>query len=276
MVLLFYKGIIRMGKPMIFETHAHYDDKAFDEDREKLLESLPRQGIEVVVNIGSSLAACRETLQLMEKYPYIYGAIGIHPSDVAELDEEKFLWLKEQCKLEKCLAVGEIGLDYYWDEPDREIQKKWFCRQLQLAKELNLPVVIHSREAAADTIAIMKEEEAEKIGGVIHCFSYSKETAKIFLDMGFYLGVGGVITFKNAKKLKEVVEYTPIERLVLETDSPYLAPEPNRGKRNSSLNLSYIVKEIAHIKGMKPEEVEAITYVNAKQLYHWNNASEEK
>lgn len=251
----------------IFDTHAHYDDEAFDVDREQLLAQLPQQGIAKVVNIGASLASCKRTIELMNCYDYIYGAIGVHPSDTAELDEENFAWLREQCKLEKCLAVGEIGLDYYWDEPDREIQKKWFIRQLQMARELQLPVVIHSREAAKDTIDIMKEQKAEDIGGVVHCYSYTKETAKTFLDMGFYFGIGGVVTFKNAKKLKDAVEYIPMERIVIETDCPYLAPEPNRGKRNSSLNLPYVVKEIAALKGLTEEQVREITWDNAHKLY---------
>lgn len=251
----------------IFDTHAHYDDEAFDEDREELFAQLPQQGIAKVVNIGASLASCKRTIELMNTYDYIYGAIGVHPSDTAELTEESFAWLKEQCQLEKCLAVGEIGLDYYWDEPDREIQKKWFIRQLQLARELQLPVVIHSREAAKDTIDIMKEQKAEEIGGVVHCYSYTKETAKTFLDMGFYFGIGGVVTFKNAKKLKEAVEYIPMDRIVIETDCPYLAPDPNRGKRNSSLNLPYVIKEIAALKGMSEEQVKEITWENAHKLY---------
>ncbi len=252
---------------MIFETHAHYDDEAFNEDREELLGQMKEAGIRCIVNIGASLNSCKKTMELVKEYDFIYGALGVHPSDTGELDEEGFAWLKEQCKLEKCVAVGEIGLDYYWDEPDREVQKKWFRRQLQLAKELGLPAVIHSRDAAADTIEIMREEHAEEIGGVVHCFSYTKETARIFLDMGFYIGVGGVITFKNGRKLKEAVEEIPLERIVLETDSPYLAPVPNRGKRNSSLNLPYVVEEIAAIKGVTPEEVERVTYENALKLY---------
>ncbi len=252
---------------MIFETHAHYDDKAFEADREELLAALPQKGIGRVVNVGSSLDACRRTIALMERYPYLYGALGVHPSDSGELDEDSFAWLKEQCRLPKCVAVGEIGLDYYWDEPDRQTQKKWFVRQLRLAREVGLPVVIHSRDAAKDTIDILSEEKAEEVGGVIHCFSYTRESARIFLDMGFYLGIGGVLTFQNAKKLKEAVEVVPLDRIVLETDSPYLAPVPNRGKRNSSLNLPYVAEALAAIKGVSTEEVERVTWENACRLY---------
>lgn len=252
---------------MIFETHAHYDDVAFDQDREELLADLPGQGIGAVVNIGASIDSCKKTVELMERYAHVYGALGVHPNETGELTEESFAWLAEQCRHSKCVAVGEIGLDYYWDEPEREVQQKWFRRQLQLARDLSLPVVIHSREAARDTLQILREEHGEEIGGVIHCFSYTKETAQICLDMGFYIGIGGVVTFKNAKKLKEAVEMIPLERMVLETDCPYLAPEPYRGKRNSSLYLPYVVEKIGEIKRLQPDRVAAVTFENAKRLY---------
>lgn len=251
----------------IFDTHAHYDDEAFDEDRDALLTELPENGIARVVNVGASLASCGRTIELMNRYDYIYGAIGVHPSETAELNDEAFEWLRQQCQLEKCVAVGEIGLDYYWDEPDRELQKEWFRRQLNLARELAKPVIIHSRDAAKDTVDLMTEEHAEEIGGVIHCYSYTKETAEVFLKMGFYFGIGGVLTFKNAKKLKEAVAYIPLDRIVLETDCPYLAPEPNRGKRNSSLNIPYVVKALAEIKGVEEETVRKAAWENAHKLY---------
>lgn len=251
----------------IFDTHAHYDDEAFDEDRDALLAELPENGIARVVNVGASLASCGRTIEIMNRYDYIYGAIGVHPSETAELNDEAFEWLRQQCQLEKCVAVGEIGLDYYWDEPDRELQKEWFRRQLNLARELAKPVIIHSRDAAKDTVDLMTEEHAEEIGGVIHCYSYTKETAEVFLKMGFYFGIGGVLTFKNAKKLKEAVAYIPLDRIVLETDCPYLAPEPNRGKRNSSLNIPYVVKALAEIKGMEEETVRKAAWENAHKLY---------
>lgn len=252
---------------MIFDTHAHYDDKAFNEDRDQLLADLREHGIEAVVNIGASIQTTKNTLELMKKYPFIYGAIGVHPSDSGELTEELINWLKEISSREKVVAIGEIGLDYYWDEPEREIQKYWFIRQLELAREVKLPVVIHSRDAAKDTLDIMKAQKAEELGGVIHCFSYGVDIAREYLSMGFYLGIGGVLTFNNGKKLKEVVAYMPMERLVLETDCPYLSPAPNRGKRNSSLNLSYVVEAISEIKGISTEEVIKITNHNAKEMY---------
>lgn len=255
----------------IFDTHAHYDDEAFDEDRDALLAELPENGIARVVNVGASLASCGQTIELMNRYDYIYGAIGVHPSETAELNDEAFEWLRQQCQLEKCVAVGEIGLDYYWDEPDRELQKEWFRRQLNLARELAKPVIIHSRDAAKDTVDLMTEVHAEEIGGVIHCYSYTKETAEVFLKMGFYFGIGGVLTFKNAKKLKEAVAYIPLDRIVLETDCPYLAPEPNRGKRNSSLNIPYVVKALAEIKGVEEETVRKAAWENAHKLYRLKN-----
>ena len=252
---------------MIFESHAHYDDRAFDEDRDALLGSLKENGIGYVINVGANLETTERTVTLAEKYPFVYGAAGVHPSDTAELDEEKFLWLKEQCAHPKIVAVGEIGLDYYWEEPSREIQKKWFERQLRLAGDIGLPVILHSRDAAKDTLDMVRTVHKGETGGVIHCFSYSKEVAREYLEMGFYFGIGGVVTFRNGKKLKEAVEYIPLENMLLETDSPYLAPVPYRGQRNSSLNLPLIAKEIAQIKGMSYDEIVAVTEHNACRLF---------
>ena len=252
---------------MIFETHAHYDDGAFDEDRDVLLASMPQNNIKYIVNVGASLNSTAASIALAEKYPYVYAAAGVHPNETAELNEDNFKWLREQCNHKKVVAIGEIGLDYYWDEPEHDIQKKWFVRQLKLAKEIKKPVIIHSRDAAKDTYDIMVQEKADEIGGVVHCYSYSAEMALDYVKMGFYIGVGGVVTFKNGKKMKEVVDAVPINKILLETDSPYLSPEPNRGKRNSSLNLPYVVNAIAEIKGISPQEVIDITYENAIKMY---------
>lgn len=252
---------------MIFESHAHYDDDAFAEDREQLMASLPENGIGTVINVGASIGSCKTTMELIQKYPFMYGAVGVHPSETAELNEENFAWLKQLCSREKIVAVGEIGLDYHWEEPEPDIQKKWFVRQLELAAEVKLPVIIHSREAAKDTLDIMKANHAQETGGVVHCYSYTKEMAREYLNMDYYFGIGGVITFKNAKKLKEAVDYIPLEKILLETDSPYLAPEPNRGKRNSSLNIPYIAQEIAQLKGVTYEEVVQVTEENARRLF---------
>ena len=254
---------------MIFESHAHYDDSKFDDDREELLSTMQENGIEKIINIGCSIESCKSTLELTKQYPFVYGVMGIHPSDIGDLNEDTFLWLREQVKKEKVVAVGEIGLDYYWDK-EEEVQKNqriWFRRQLELAKESNLPVIIHSRDAAADTMEIMKEAHVQGIKGVIHCFSYSKEQAQEYVKMGYYIGVGGVVTFKDGKKLKSVVEAIPLTSIVLETDCPYLAPEPNRGKRNESAYIQYVAEEIARLKGISVEEVLTQTEINAKQVY---------
>lgn len=252
---------------MIFESHAHYDDEAFDADREEILRQCQSQGIEYIVNVGASLASVKSTLLLAEKWPFVYAAAGIHPDETGELNEETFAWLRQQCSHPKTVAVGEIGLDYYWDREEHDRQKYWFRRQLELAAETDLPVIIHSRDAAADTLEEIKKADSLKLRGVVHCFSYGPEMAREYLDMGYYIGVGGVVTFKNAKKLKEVVKMLPPERILLETDCPYLAPEPNRGKRNSSLNLPYVAEAVAQLKGMEAEEVIRITNENARNLY---------
>ncbi len=252
---------------LIFDTHAHYDDKRFDEDRAELLNSLQSQGIGRVVNVGAGLASCKSTIKLAKTYDFIYAAIGVHPTEVGELNEETFAWLKGVLQEEKAVAVGEIGLDYYWKDTTHEQQKEWFVRQLELAGELEKPVVIHSRDAAADTLDIMKGHGRD-LGGIIHCFSYGVELAREYLNMGYYLGIGGVLTFSNGRKLREVVEYAPLDRIVLETDCPYLSPVPHRGERNSSLWLPLVVEKIAEIKGISLETVLETTWDNGNRVYH--------
>lgn len=251
---------------MIFETHAHYDDEQFEGDREEVLDSIQQSDVGIVVNICSDIDSWNKVKGLTEAYSFVYGAAGVHPDNVGSLDEGKFEQLKDLLKKDKMVAVGEIGLDYYWDNESHELQKEWFIRQLGLAKELNLPVVIHSREAAADTLDIMKRY-GQGLKGVIHCFSYTIEMAREYVEMGFYIGIGGVVTFKNARKLKEVVQEIPLEFLLLETDCPYLSPEPNRGKRNTSLNLTYVAEEIAKIKNLPYEEVISRTEHNARECF---------
>ena len=253
---------------MIFDTHAHYDDEQFDIDRDSLLGSMQENGIGHIVKVGAGIATSEAALELAHKYDFIYAAVGVHPSDCGELNEDNIELLREWSQDGRCVAIGEIGLDYHWPDPEPEIQKKWFKRQLELARDQRLPVIIHSRDAAQDTVDIMIQEHAEEIGGIVHCFSYSKEIANRCVDMGFYIGIGGVLTFKNGRKLREVVENTPMERLVLETDCPYLSPEPFRGKRNSSLNIPYVVTALSQIKGISEEEVISITEQNAKRVYH--------
>lgn len=252
---------------MIFESHAHYDDDAFDEDRAGLLESLQENGIEYVINVGASMESTEKTYALARKYPFVYAAVGVHPSDTRPLTEKDMSRLEELAADPKTVAIGEIGLDYYWDEPEREIQKKWFRRQIALADKVKLPIIIHSREAAKDTLDILHEMDKGTYRGVMHCFSYSPEVAKEVVKMGFYIGIGGVCTYKNAKKLVEVVEEIPLECILLETDCPYLTPTPFRGKRNSSLYLPYVVEKIAEIKGISTDEVERVTYENAMKCF---------
>ena len=252
---------------MIFDTHAHYDDKQFDQDREELLASMKDNGIGTIVDVGSNMETSAWIVEAVKRYPMMYGAVGVHPSDTADLTDADMDTLKKYTAMDKILAIGEIGLDYYWDEPERDIQKKWFEAQIELAREVKLPIISHSRDAAKDTYDIMKALHTEDIGGVVHCFSYSKEMARQFLDMGFYIGIGGVVTFKNAKTLKEVAAYAPLDRIVLETDCPYLSPEPNRGKRNSSLNLNYVAEALSQIKRVDKEELIAVTEENARRLY---------
>ncbi len=264
---------------MIFDTHAHYDDERFDEDREELLKSLKDKNVGAVVNVGASFKGCIASVLLSEKWDYIYAAVGIHPDDVDYMDEDTVsrlgMWLHEP----KCVAVGEIGLDYSREDADRETQKTWFKRQLELARTENKPVIIHSRDAAEDTLKILKEYSAElkKDGeerralyenpGVVHCFSYGTELAREYVSMGFFIGVGGVSTFKNGRKLKEVIADIPLSSILLETDSPYLAPVPLRGTRNDSSNIKYVVDAISEIKGLPADEVERVTFENAKKMY---------
>lgn len=251
---------------MIIDTHAHYDDEQFNEDRDDVLNRMKDAGVELIVDVGSTLKSWDHIINLINEYPFVYGAIGLHPDEVGDFDEEQFARMKVLLEHEKVVAVGEIGLDYYWDKEQHDLQKKWFVKQLELAREKELPVIIHSRESAADTMEIM-QQYGVGLKGVIHCYSYSVEMAKEYVKMGYFIGIGGVVTFKNAKKLKEVVKEIPLESLVLETDCPYLAPVPFRGKRNSSEYLNYVAEEIAEIKQISVEEVIQQTEKNARRLY---------
>lgn len=252
---------------MIFDTHAHYDDEAFAQDRDELLASMPQQGVTGIVNVGASWRGVLASQELAAKYPHVYAAAGVHPDEVGCMNEQRLLDLYEFCRNPRTVAVGEIGLDYYWDKEAHEFQKLWFVKQLQMAKETGLPVNVHSREAAQDTFDIMKREHAGTTGGIIHCFSSSPQMALEYVKLGYHIGIGGVVTFKNARVLKEVVEALPLDKIVIETDCPYLSPAPNRGKRNTSLYLPLVVEEIARIKGMTAEEVEQVTYQNALDVY---------
>lgn len=253
---------------MIFDTHAHYDDRQFENDRYSLLDSMKEAGIGTIVNNAADLESVETSLELAHRYDFVYAAVGVHPENAYELDDSKLLWLRDKSHDPKAVAIGEIGLDYHYpDNPDRDTQIKWFRAQLRLALEEKLPVVIHSRDAAADTMEIMKEAASKGIVADIHCYSYSPEQALEYVKMGFYIGVGGVVTFKNGKKLKQTVDKIPLDRILLETDCPYMAPEPFRGSRNSSIYLPYVVKAIADIKGVTPQEVVDITEQNARKFY---------
>ena len=259
--------MVEWRQDMIFDTHSHYNDEAFTDDLPAIVRQFPEAGICGAVNVASNLSSIDEVLALSKAYPQFYAALGIHPSDCAPLTESRLLTIQEKLHEPKVVAVGEIGLDYHYDEPEREVQKKWFRRQLRMAQEADLPVIIHSRDAAQDTMQILLEEQAHFSGGVIHCYSYSPEMAEQFVRMGFYIGVGGVVTFKNGKRLKETVQRIPLGRIVLETDCPYMAPVPHRGERNSSLYLPLVVSEIAQLLQIPEEEVVRVTYENAMRLY---------
>ena len=266
----------------IFDTHAHYDDRAFDKDREQVIDSLHNAGVCAVTDIGCDMKSSEVVDSFTKKYDFFYGAIGVIPAecgDMKDSDIERLRSIAEANK--KIVAIGEIGLDYYWeDNPERDVQKKWFRAQLDLAAELNLPVVIHSRDAAEDTVDILLEyfadgtKDRELSPGVVHCYSYSRETAEILMKTGMYFGIGGVVTYKNAKKLVRAVEAMPMDRIVLETDCPYLTPSPHRGERNYSGYLIHVIEKLAEIKGITPEEVAEITWNNACRLYRIRNVGE--
>ena len=251
---------------MIFDTHAHYDSGAFNADREELLASMPSKGVGLILDPGCEERSSRAALALAEKYAFVYAAVGVHPEDMEGMTSDTLETIRRLARHEKCVAIGEIGLDYYWDDTHKAEQKELFAAQLALAEELDLPVIVHDREAHADCLEITGS--FPKARGVFHCFSGSAEMAKELLRRGnWYLGFDGPVTYKNARKALEVLEIVPPERILVETDSPYMSPVPLRGKRNDSSNLVYIIQKIAEIKGMTPQEVERITWENGKRLF---------
>jgi len=263
----------------IFDSHAHYDDRAFDGDREEVLDSLVPAGILAVMNAGSDRSSSEAALRLTEQRDFLYGAAGIHPASAEEWAGPEpaagEAWLTELLSHPKMRAIGEIGLDYHWPEPSRELQKQCFAGQLETARRLGVPVIIHSREAAQDTLAIMKEAGGSELSAVIHCFSYTVETARICLDLGYYIGIGGVLTYANSRKLREVAAYVPADRILLETDCPYLTPVPNRGHRNDSRNLTYVLAALASLRGISTEEAARITWENALRFYRIADSRQE-
>ena len=251
---------------MLFDTHAHMDDRAFDADRHELLSSLPQQGLQLVMNPGCSLASSLNVDQLTRQYDYLYGAVGSHPDVAAEVNEDVLEQYRLLCRNNpKIKAIGEIGLDYHYEDIPRDIQQKAFRMQMELARELALPVIVHDRDAHGDSMAIL--EEFPEVTGVFHCYSGSVEMAQWLVDRGWYIGFTGVLTFKNARKAIEVAEAIPLERIVLETDCPYMAPEPFRGKRNDPGKLYRMAQRLAELRGRDVEEIHAITTENGKRLY---------
>ncbi len=252
---------------MLFDTHAHYDAEQFDPDRDQVLEALPSRGVSLVVDPGCDIPSSRAALALAEKYPFLYAAVGYHPESCAPYRPEELDILRDMARHPKVVAIGEIGLDYYWEEnPPRELQQQVFRRQMALAEELDLPVIVHDREAHADALAIVRE--FPRVRGVFHCFSGSAEVARELVKLGWMVSFTGVLTYKNARKALEAAEAVPLDRLMIETDSPYMAPVPHRGKRNDSGYLIHICEKLAEIKGISPEECARITLENGKRFFH--------
>ena len=251
---------------MLFDTHAHYDDEAFDPDRREVLAGLPQKGVGLVVNPGCTLTSSEKAVALAAEFPHVYAAVGLHPENCHDFQPEQIERLRQLAQQEKVVAIGEVGLDYYWEEnPPRALQQEALRRQLALAEELKLPVIFHDREAHGDSLAIVREFPA--VRGVFHCFSGSPEMAAELLKRGWYIGFDGPVTYKNARRAPEVAAITPPERMLVETDSPYMAPVPVRGKRNDSRNLSYVLETLAAWKGMTPEALTAITWENGRRLF---------
>lgn len=251
---------------MYFDTHAHYDDKAFDEDRAELLASMGEGNVSLIVNPGIDLESSRTAIGFAEKHDFMYAAVGYHPEDIAKFSEDDYAEICTLAEHPKCVAIGEIGLDYYWDDTHKQEQKEIFKRQIELALKLNKPVIIHDREAHGDCFEIISQYP--ELRGVFHCYSGSAEMAKELLKRGWYLGFDGPVTYKNARKTIEVLEICPLDRILIETDSPYMSPVPVRGKRNDSRNLCHMVEKIAEIKGESAEKIAAVTLENGKKLFN--------
>ena len=251
---------------MYFDTHAHYDDEAFDTDRDELLSSLPEAGVTLVIDPGCDVSSSEKAIALAERFPHVYAAVGIHPEELGKMQPGDLEKIEALCQSPKCVAIGEIGLDYYWDDTHKEEQKALFIEQLELALRHDKPVIIHDREAHGDCLDIVRRYP--DVRGVFHCYSGSREMAEELLRRGWYLGFDGPITYKNARKAIEVLEICPLDCLLIETDSPYLSPVPRRGKRNDSRNLRYVVEKIAEVKGLGCEEVVKASMENGRRLFN--------
>lgn len=252
---------------MIFDSHSHYDDDAFDEDRDSLLQGLKDKNVGHVIAAASSWDSIEKIINICKKYSFVHPALGIHPENALDLTPDRIPILEDLIRTVKPVAIGEIGLDHYWPEPPHDVQHEAFRIQLELAKKHSLPIIVHAREATEEAFELIKEINPDR-RGVIHCFSSSLEMAKRYIDMGYYIGIGGVVTFKNSKTLKEIASTIPLSSILIETDCPYMAPVPMRGKRNDSSLLCYVAEEIAALRGITPEEVIAQTEKNAKTLFN--------
>lgn len=253
---------------MLFDSHAHLNDERFDEDRDELIKSLKEKGVDLVLNVGADIESSIESIELSKKYDFIYASVGVHPHYVSELNDSSIHNLRKLAQNEKVVAIGEIGLDYYYDNSPREIQKEWFIKQIELANELKLPIIIHDRDAHQDTFDIIKKYKSTDIGCVIHCFSGSVELAREYIKMNCYISIPGTVTFKNNRKTVEVAKEIPLEYLLIETDSPYMAPTPHRGKRNDPSLVQFVADKIAIEKGISYEKVCEVTKENAKKLFN--------
>jgi TatD DNase family protein len=251
----------------VIDSHAHYDDEQFDPDRDEVLKACLAEGVTHIINPGSNMESSKRAIALSEQYSFVYAAVGVHPHDTSECDENTIQVLTDLSRKDKVVAIGEVGLDYHYDFSPREVQREWFARQIALARSLKLPLIIHDRESHKDILDILRAEKGYEVGGVFHCFSGSKEMAREVLDLGFHIGIGGALTFKKAVKPVEVVDYTPMDRLLLETDSPYMAPEPHRGKRNWSGLMRLVLNKMAEIKKVEEKAVEEATTLNAIRLF---------
>jgi len=252
---------------VLFETHAHLNAKEFDEDREEVIARARENGVSTIVNIGFNAETIPTCMELAEAHDFIYAVIGWHPQDAKDMTDEHLEWIEELSRHPKVVGLGEMGLDYYWDTSPKDVQAEVFRKQIRLARKLDMPIIIHNRDAHQDVLTILKEEKAADVGGIMHCFSGSWETAKLALDMNFYISFGGPLTFKNAKQPKEVAAKVPQGKLLIETDCPYLTPHPFRGKRNESGYVRYVCEEMANIRGLSYEEMAQITTDNAKRLF---------
>lgn len=252
---------------MLIDSHAHLDDEQFDKDRDEIIKDLSNQGIELVINPGSDVASSVKAISLAKKYDNIYAAVGVHPHDVKDMDDTTIQLLSSLANNDKVVAIGEIGLDYHYDFSPRDVQKKWFIEQIRLAKKLRLPIIIHEREASQDMYNILKQEADGNLTGVLHCYSGSLELAKEYLKMGFYISFAGPVTFKNSRVSKEVAKNIPLDRILVETDSPYLTPEPKRGKRNEPLNVRYVAAMIAELRQVTFDEIAISASENTKKLF---------